>query len=132
MATDIPDDVAALIATLEEHGFTRGSELVGTGFGDHSIELDRAPIAVRITSDRGRWTIELTHRKWDEWFDPDVWRACLEDRKPPDEPRSLGDQSAFILSNVDRLGEVGRANTADLLPCLRQAHAVRARRRLGF
>lgn len=132
MSAETPESVTALLASFEKHGFTRATEHVGTGFGDRSIELDRTPVLVRITSDRGQWFVEVAHRDWDEWFDADVWRACLEDSDPPDEPRPLDIQSAFLLRNLGRIAEAGRANAVDLLPRLRQAHAARARRRLGF
>lgn len=131
-STEIPEDVTALVADFERHGFTRASEHVGTGFGDRTIELDRIPVVMRITSDRGQWVLELAHREWDEWFDPDVWRACLEGSVPPDQPRPLDIQSTFVLSNLGRITQAGRANGADLLPCLRHADAIRARGRLGF
>lgn len=132
MSAETPENVMALVASLEKHGFTRATQHIGSGFGDRSIELDRTPIVVRITSDRGQWFLELAHREWDEWFDADTWRACLEGSDPPDEPRPLDVQSAFLLSNLGRIANAGRSNAVDLLPCLRQAHAVRAHRRLGF
>lgn len=132
VTADMQDVVAAFVASLEANGFSRSDAQIGTGFGDRSVELEAATVVVRITSDRGQWFIELGHREWAEWFDPDVWRACLDDEHPPDEPRSLREQSTYVLDGLARITVVGRSNAPDLLPCLRRAHATRARLRLGF
>lgn len=128
----LPDAVAVLIARLEEWGVSTTSEEAQEGFGDRTIVATNPPIDVRLVSDRGQWFIELAHTDWDDWFDPDVWRACLNDNAIPDEPQPFTAQAEFLLEELERIGAAAQTDGDGLLACLRDRRAARSRRRLGL
>jgi hypothetical protein len=132
MSTRPPDMLATLVARLEDRYFSIVSDERRDGFGDRVITLSTPPIAVRIVGDRDQWFVELAHEEWDDWFDPDLWRACLDDIAVPDEPRPLVEQSRFVVSELGRIIAIGSAEPGRLLSCLGETRAARSRRRIGF
>ena len=102
----LPEPLEALAAALEAEGLDRRERPPDPeSFGDQVVTLHGDDLAVRLVRDRGEWTIELAHPSWDEWFDPDVWRAQIEGTDPM-EPSAVGEQAAWVR---DELGAVRRA-----------------------
>ncbi|MFO1532539.1 MAG: hypothetical protein ABR562_02395 [Thermoplasmatota archaeon] len=61
----------------------------------------------------GRWQVGATPKDFAiQWYDADLWRAWLEDRKPPVLVRSLRQQARFFVNHLSqlerRLAAVGR------------------------
>lgn len=97
------DPLAALAARLEQEGFAadeRPPDLAS--FGDQVITLAAADLRVRLTRERGTWSIELGHPAWEELYDPDLWRAALEGTDPS-EPTPLDAQAAYVRDRLDAL-----------------------------
>lgn len=131
---EIPAALASLTARLESLGFVCDSPDVSESFGDRVVTCEGLALAVRVVSDRGQWFVEVGRVDWDDWFDPDVWRACIEGAEAPPEPRELAAQAEYVALNVERLAAVAAAaaEETEVLTCLRQARAARARRRLSL
>ena len=102
--TELSGPLAALATTLEERGFAVDEQPPSESFGDQLITFADERLRVRLTRDRGQWTIELGHPGWDDVYDPDVWRAALE-RADPTNPSPLEDQAAYVAGALDRLRE---------------------------
>jgi hypothetical protein len=102
-ATELPEPLAALAATLEAQGFAVDEQPPNReSFGDQLITFEDERLRVRVTRDRGQWTIELGHPSWENVYDPDVWRAALEGTDPT-EPSTLEEQAAYVAGALDRL-----------------------------
>jgi hypothetical protein len=133
MSVELPDCLAGLVARLEEWGFSIADQTEGSAFGDRMIVLSSPPLAVRLVSDRGQWYIELARNDWRDWFDPDVWRSCLQNEAAPTDPRPLNQQAAFVLDNLQTFEDaVVSEQAAGLLRCLKEWRTRRSHRRLGF
>jgi hypothetical protein len=130
MTMQLPEPLAYLKARLEERGFKLVSEHTSASFGDRSIVLAETPLAVRFIAERGQWFVELSCESWDDWFDPDVWEACLNDGPVRDEPAALDAQAEFITENLDHLARVVTQSESGLRTCLNEKRAARARQRL--
>lgn len=124
-----PESIRALVANLDGEGFTVVAEQ-GTGGVNRLLVLRRASCDIRITVDRGEWWIELGCSALD-WFDPDVWQACLDDVPVHMEPTELDERVAFVLQ---RWPDVAAAldSPQDFAGCLDRARSTRARTRLGL
>jgi len=132
VAAQLPDVLAGLVARLEQREFSIAAEYASASFGDRAIILANSPLAIRLVAERGLWFIELVCGESDDWFDPDVWRSCLEDAPICDEPSPLAAQAEFIVGNLDRLAAAAEGAQSELLSCLRDKRAARSRRRLGL
>jgi len=133
MALDLsqaPEGVRAMIADLDGEGFTLVAEQ-GAGAVNRLLELRRESCVVRITADRGEWWIELGGPALEDWFDPDIWQACLDDVPVQMEPTDLDEQVAFVRQ---RWPDVAKAlnSPKDHAECLDRARSTRARTRLGL
>jgi hypothetical protein len=132
MAAELPEVLADMVARLEEWGFSITAQEASTGFGDRVVVLRKGPLAVRLVADRGQWFIELAPGDCDDWFDPDVWKSCVDGARIPDESSALSAQAEFVVRNLDQLLRAAAGGQRDLLSCLRDNRAGRARRRLGL
>lgn len=125
-----PAEVRALANGLSRAGFKVVDEL-GSGTVDRRIELRHGNLSIRITADRGEWWIDLGSASFDDWFDPDVWKSCLDSEPIAMEPSEFEDGSAFVLGRwrevVQAIDEGGTING-----CLDNARSTRARARLGL
>ena len=102
------DPLAALAGRLEQEGFAadeRPPDLAN--FGDQVITLAADDLRVRLTRERGTWSIELGHPAWEEVYDPDIWRAALEGTDPT-EPATLDAQAAYVDDRLDALRSAAR------------------------
>ena len=132
MAAQLPGVFQSLRARLGEWGFELAAESAVDSFGDHMTVLAKSPIEVRLLSDRGQWFIELSCEGWDDWFDPDVWRSCLEDEPVSEEPTALSAQAEYIIENIGRIREFAGGSKARLRACLENQRAARSHLRLGL
>ena len=116
-ATELPESLAALAARLQERGFAVDEQPPDReSFGDQVITFADERLRVRLTRDRGRWTIELGHPAWEVLYDPDVWRAALEGADPT-QPSALEEQAAAVAGTLDAVrdaaGEPGLQERLD-------------------
>ena len=121
--TSVPSEVRDLASALTAAGFGLSVE-----HGSGVLEFAGPGCRVRVSADRGQWWIELARPPRIDWFDPDVWVACLDDRPIDREPSSLAEQCAFVL---ERWGEVAAASPS-LADCLARQRSTRAHERLGL
>ena len=101
---DIPDAYRILALGLEGEGFetTRLSEW--ESFGDRSVELERENVRVRLSSDRGWWSLEAQHIDWgDDWFLPEVWHGYLTGKRIPSARIPRKDQVALFRRDLGRI-----------------------------
>jgi hypothetical protein len=77
-AMQIPAALAVLVARLKDLGFVCDATEPSESFGDRVVMCEGPALSARMLSDRGEWYRELAGADWDDWFDADVWRACLE------------------------------------------------------
>ena len=131
MPAELPEALADMVARLQEGGFSITDEAAAEGFGDRVIVLRKDPLAARLVADRGQWFIDLAPSGCDDWFDPDVWRSCLDGTPIPDKPSTPAAHAEFVVRELDRL-LAAADRQRELLACLRDNRAARARRRLGL
>lgn len=125
---DVPTEIDDLRSGLTEAGFTVAEELASSSFGDLAVTFRRGILEVRVVRDRGQWSIEIAGPATG-FYDPDIWRACLEGRAAPLDPAPLADQAAFVLGHLDELGRAAAdAATPD---CLRRRGLERTEARVG-
>jgi hypothetical protein len=126
-----PQDAFKLLARA---GFRVLAETESEGFGDRLVVLGRGAVLARLVRERGQWFLEVASgTPGDEWFDMDLWLACLDHTPVPKEPSPLIDQAAAL---IGRLPDIESA----LLPegavatgeCLRVVGLERARSRIGL
>ena len=96
----IPPALVSLTAHLKELGFVCDADDASESFGDRVVMCDGPAFAVRMVCDRGQWFLEVGRVDWDEWFDVDVWRACIERAEVP---RELPAQADYVALNIERL-----------------------------
>ncbi len=119
----IPQDIAALIATLTARGYDIVRDATGESFGDREILLAGQDLKVRCIRDRSQWFIEAGPAGGGEWFDISLWREALDGREPSLEPLSFGASAHYVQDNLSRL-EGGAANAP-----LQQGMLLRRRQR---
>lgn len=125
-----PDLIRSLVETLERQGFRLLREEGGGGV-NRVLELGRAGCAVRVSADRGEWWVELGGAAIGDWFDPDVWEACLDRVPVMMEPADLDERVDFVLHRM-RDVEQAIADDPAIGRCLDRARSTRARTRLGL
>jgi hypothetical protein len=125
--THAPPVLHALVSDLVAAGFVVVPE-GGGGPVNRVVELAGPWCRVRMTADRGQWRVELGWPPQVDWYDPDVWRACLDDEALAAEPSSLDDQADFVRG---RWTEVAVASP-EVDACLARTRERRARGRPGL
>jgi hypothetical protein len=127
--SDAPGDIPILAEFLLGEGFKIDSNR-GEGSANCVLEFQRHTCGVRVGADRGRWWVELGPGSPTNWFDPDLWEACLDGGSVRSEPSGLEKQISFVMR---RWREVAKAmESARTLDCLHDARSRRARQRLGL
>lgn len=132
--TTLPAVLAKLAESLMRAGFAGPTTEKSASFGDLVMRFDRSSLEIRFVSDRGQWFLEIRRTGWDDWFDPDTWRACLHGLPIEREPRPLDQQAEFVAGELDDLViAVDRRFAARTLrKCLEDARAARSHARLGL
>ncbi len=125
-----PDEVRTLVDDLTGAGFAPVAE-AGSGVVDRVVELERSGCSIRIVADRAQWWIEVGSVGGQDWFDPDVWEACLDLVPVNREVTPLADRARFVSERWREMCRELEANP-DILECLRRARRTRARERLGL
>lgn len=128
---DLPDALAALASRLRAAGFSPVRSARTESFGDRLVVYAKSLLLVRIVSDRSQWFLELGGRDWDDWFDPDTWKACLDRTELSLEPSTTSEQAEFLGNNLGRIIDAVDRNHG-LLECLGEKRALRAKHRLGL
>src|SRR3954466_15214807 len=123
----LPSEVRELASALSAAGFELAVD-DGSGAVNRVLEFAGPGCRVRLTADRGQWWIHLARPPRIDWYDPDVWTACLDDRPVDREPSSLAEQSTFVL---ERWGEVAAAGPG-MADYLARQRSIRAHERLGL
>jgi hypothetical protein len=129
--TDLPESLKALNRQFIDAGFSENVEPSSDSFGNQVISFSRGKLHIRFVRDRGQWFLELSGPSRENWFDPDIWRSCIEEEGPPLEPRPLDEQAAFVSQKLLKLMEAAR-RAEQLKPCLEEQQAERAHKRLGI
>jgi hypothetical protein len=82
-------------------------------FGNRSVVLQAAHVAIRLTKDRGVWMIDIAQPfeggpsiASDIWYEPKIWQSYLDGTLPWTAPTSLEGQIDFVMT---RLSEIERA-----------------------
>lgn len=128
-ATGLPDEVSDLLDSLRNNGFRPWTER-GQGAVNRMIELRSHNFGVRVIADRGEWWVEAGALSQADWFDADVWRACMEGPPASFDPSPFHDQARYFLEHIADLPEA--ALKPDTAECLSRTRARRARERLGL
>ena len=92
--SDLPEEVRVLLFDLQREGFAMVSRRGSTV--DGLIEIQNGHCAVRVSVDRGQWSLELGGHAVGGWYDPNLWQACLDDVPVSREVPDLDFQIAFI------------------------------------
>lgn len=100
VATPLKDLAIALAAS----GFREKEARVSESFGDQLTAYARGKLAIRSVRDRGQWFVEASPNSGEDWYDADVWRACLIGVRAPDEPRVVQEQARMLLLLLEVLG----------------------------
>lgn len=128
---EVPSALASLGAHLESHGYRRSSTRIAESFGDVDLTYEGPLLGVRVFSDRGEdWFVEIGRLEWDDWYDADVWRACVEGGDAPLKPRDLAAQADYISQHIDDLAAAA-TKQPDLFDCLRRVGTTRAMSWIG-
>ena len=125
--TSVPTVVRELASALSAAGFELAAE-DGSGAVNRVLEFAGPGCRVRVTADRGQWWIHLARPPRIDWYDPDVWAACLDDRPVDREPSSLEEQSTFVLERWEEVAAAGPG----LADCLARQRSIRSHARLGL
>jgi hypothetical protein len=125
--TTAPSEVRALVPALSVAGFTVVSEW-GGGAVNRVLELAGPRCRVRVTADRGQWWLDIGRPPEVDWYDTDVWTACLDGHSTRSEPSSLEEQVDFAVRRWVDVAAAGR----DVTDRLAGERAIRARERLGL
>jgi hypothetical protein len=65
--TDLPEQVAWLVRQVRANGFTLERDETATeSFGNRLLVFRRAPVELRVTKDRGQWSVDLIADGWSE------------------------------------------------------------------
>jgi len=121
-----PAAIASLLTRLQADGFVLASQ-EGSGTVNRYMEFVLGALRIRVVADRAQWWIEAGSPDTD-WFDADVWQACLDRRVIAFEPSPLDLQAEFMANRWKEL-VTHQLSSAD---CLRRTRARRARERLGL
>lgn len=63
---DLPDQVGWFVGQLHASGFEQVADERSESFGDRSLVFRRAPLELRLTKDRGQWSVDLIADGWSE------------------------------------------------------------------
>jgi hypothetical protein len=128
----MPRPVAELASWLVARGFDVETGQLSLAFGSQVLVFRDETIAVRAVSDRGLWSLEIATPQRDNWYDAEIWAACLDARDAPTEPRDLSAQAQFVRERLDDVRRAMIERTPDeLLQCLLERQKDRFLRRMG-
>ena len=65
--SDLPEQVSCLVRRLRSSGFTlERDETTPELFGNRLFVFRRTPVELRVTKDRGQWSVDLIADGWPE------------------------------------------------------------------
>jgi hypothetical protein len=97
-------------------------------FGNTLVCFERGILEIRMVSDRSEWSLEVSGNvHGDDWFDADIWRACLEGHDAQVELTAVVAQVDYVRSHLEEIQEAFGSRPDALLGCLREKRAARAR-----
>jgi hypothetical protein len=127
--TSAPAAIVDLVEWLGNVGLTPATLRID-GRTNQLIEISGPQsLVVHLTADRGQWFVEIGRMEWQEWFDADVWSACLSGNDVPLEPSPLAIQVQWIEDQWPSLVALGNREP---LECLIIKRRERAQRRLSL
>lgn len=104
MEVPLPEALEELTTELVHRGFAvERDEYSAESFGNRIVELEDAPIRVRIVRDRGVWSVSLSAAPGSQFASPLLWRTVLTGRLQTEDRLSLEDQSEYVLQDLDRI-----------------------------
>jgi hypothetical protein len=92
--SDAPEPICVLMGWLDQQGF-RVTAHESAGRNNQFAEYVAGRRRVKVTADRGEWSLGLGLVGWGESYDPDEWEAWLDGR-PLVDASALERQVAFI------------------------------------
>jgi hypothetical protein len=132
ISVDLSSAPAAIIGLVEwlRNAGLAPVTLRADGRANQLIEISGPQgLGVHLTADRGQWFVDIGRMEWQEWFDADVWSACLSGNDVPLEPSPLAIQVQWIEDQWSSLVALG---TRGPLECLIAKRRERAQGRLGL
>lgn len=128
ITTGVPVEIDRLWSRLVAAGFARHTDDGDAPFGNRCDTFSRDGFQVRTVLDRSEWWIEVAGSATD-FYDPDIWQACLDGAAAPLEPSTLSERAGIVVSRLDELATAGA--TEQVRECLRRRGLERTERRLG-
>lgn len=126
-----PEEVLRLVTDLRANGFTVHSSRVRNVVQQvYELRDGSATVAVRISVDRGPWTIELGRAGTDDLFGPDLWAAHLDGR-PIGTDMSLSEMADFVRHRTADVVQAARRDP-QLAGRLRRTREAWVRAQLGW
>lgn len=131
---DLPEVLARLVDQLAAAGFRVESSVRSNSFGNRIVQLARGPVRVRLVRDRSQWSIDLSRDGWNDWFDPDLWRSCLDNVPIASDPSPLDEDAKFVVEAIEQISTaVGpRLAAWKLRSCLKRSQVARSKAHFGF
>ncbi|NED97135.1 hypothetical protein G1H11_17695 [Phytoactinopolyspora alkaliphila] len=117
---------------LAAHGYEKTGGHGSKGFGDEVTCYSFMNVSVRVVRDRGQWFFEASPTNGADWFDADLWHACLTNEPAPVEPRSASIQAHLLTNELADLTETAQTSPMVTLERLRALRRARSRRRIGI
>lgn len=100
---DTPSPFSELGEWLGDRGYAESSEPVSPSFGDRAVRFEREGVVVRLWSDRGDWYVDVGGFHWERSWDPDLWKAWLDDAEPTVDPATPERHAAVVRECLPRM-----------------------------
>lgn len=121
-----PQAISELARILSARGNPLRTQSYGSP-GDQVLRAETPAGTVQVLADRGQWFVDLAPPGVDDYFDTEVWAACLSGAPVSLELVSLDSQVAWLKEFLDEDVRTGYS-----IESLRKARQRRAYGRLGF
>lgn len=121
-----PQAISELARILSARGNPLRTETYSSP-GDQVLRARTPAGTVQVIADRAQWFVDLAPPGVDDYFDTEVWSACLSGAPVSLQLVSLDSQVAWIMKFLDE-----DVRTRYSIESLRQERQRRAHGRLGF
>lgn len=94
----------SLVLELESRGYELAQGQHDTkSFENILLVFERGSTRVRIVRDRGQWFVGASAARWNDWFDPVIWRAFLDSALPQIDVASFEWQCKCLVEDLARI-----------------------------
>ncbi|NED97105.1 hypothetical protein G1H11_17535 [Phytoactinopolyspora alkaliphila] len=121
-----------LARELIAQGYEKTGRHASKGFGDEVTCYSFMHVSVRVVRDRGQWFFEASPTNGVDWFDADLWHACLTNETPPVEPRASAAQAHLLTNDLADLTETAQEAPMATVERLRSLRRARSQQRIGL